>query len=101
MTARVRLALHLVALFVAYAVTAKLGLTFDAVSGVATTVWPPTGLSLAALLFGGRQLWPAIALAAFAVNVDAGAPLAAAAGIAAGNTLEAVTGAWLLGKVGF
>jgi signal transduction histidine kinase len=88
-------------LFVAYATTAKVGLSFDAVSGVATAVWPPTGISLCALALFGFELWPGIALAAFLVNAQTGIPLLAAVGIAAGNTLEAVAGAWLLRRVGF
>ena len=87
-------------LFVAYAITAKLGLSFDAVSGVATAVWPPTGISLAALLLFGFGLWPGITLAAFLVNAQTGVPLLAAAGMAVGNTLEAVAGAWLLRRAG-
>jgi signal transduction histidine kinase len=84
-----------------YFAAAKLGLAFDAVSGVATAVWPPTGISLAALVLFGRGLWPGIALGAFLVNAQTGIPIAAAAGIAVGNTLEALAGAWLLGRVGF
>src|SRR2546425_10171772 len=49
-------------LFAIYFATAKLGLMIDAVGGFATLVWPPTGISLAALLFFGLRLWPGIAL---------------------------------------
>ena len=80
-------------LFAIYAATAQLGLSFDALGGIATTVWPPTGIALAALLLRGVGLWPAIAAAAFAVNVATGIPLWGAAIIAVGNTLEAVVGA--------
>jgi len=79
-----------------YVVTAKVGLLMDAVSGFATTVWPPTGISLAALYLIGFRLWPGVALGAFVVNVTAGAPPLTALGMAAGNTLEAILGAWLL-----
>lgn len=78
-----------------YFVTARLGLTFNALGGVVSTVWPPSGVAMAALLLGGRRLWPGVALGAFAVNVQT-VGLAAAAGIATGNTLEAVVGATLL-----
>jgi signal transduction histidine kinase len=80
----------------AYVVTAKLGLLMDAVSGFATTVWPPTGIALATLYLFGLRLWPGIAIGAFGVNLTAGAPFLAACGMAAGNTLEAVVGVWLL-----
>src|SRR4051812_14438680 len=48
---------QLVVVFAAYFVLARLGLRFDAVSGVATTVWPPTGIALAAFLLYGSRLW--------------------------------------------
>jgi len=86
-------------LFVAYLVTARLGLRMDAVAGFATLVWPPTGISLAALLLFGRRLWPAVLLGALCANLLEGAPLPVALGIAAGNVLEALLGSWLLGEV--
>src|SRR5262245_42952153 len=101
MTAGIRRGLDYAVVFVAYVATARLGLTFDALAGIATTVWPPTGIALAALVLRGTNLWPAIALAAFAVNVPRGVPVWAAAIIAAGNTLEAVVGASLLRRFGF
>jgi signal transduction histidine kinase len=90
--------LRMVALFAAYVLTAKLGLTFDALAGIATTVWPPTGIAIASLVIGGRVLWPAVFLAAFVVNVTTAIPPWAALIIATGNTLEAVIGATLLSR---
>jgi signal transduction histidine kinase len=89
------------ALFVAYVATARLGLKFDALSGVATTIWPPSGIALAALFRFGLGAWPWITVAAFLVNLGAGAPLLAVFIIALGNTLEAVVGASLLRRLGF
>ena len=83
-------------LLVTYFVTAKLGLRMDAVGGFATTIWPPTGISLVALSLFGYRLWPGIALGAFLVNASAGAPFLTACGMAAGNTLEALIGTYLL-----
>lgn len=83
-------------LFGVYFFTAKLGLSLGAVSGFATLVWLPTGISLAALILFGYKLWPAILAAAFLVNFLAGAPLFAAIGISIGNTLEALVGVYLL-----
>ena len=71
----------------------------DATSGLATLVWAPTGIALAALLRFGVGLWPGITLGAFIVNVWTGAPVAVACGIAVGNTLEAVAGALLLDRI--
>jgi signal transduction histidine kinase/integral membrane sensor domain MASE1 len=84
-----------------YLGAARLGLALDPVGGFATLVWPPTGLALAALLGWGPRLWPGVALGAWLANAWAGAPPPVAAGIAVGNTLEAVVGAWALRRVGF
>ncbi len=83
----------------AYLAAARFGLSLAFGTKQVTAVWPPTGLALAALLAGGQRLWPGVALGAFAANALADEPLTAAAWIAGGNTLEAVTGAWLLRKV--
>lgn len=90
--------LKLSLLFAVYFITARLGLSLDAVSGFATVVWPPTGIALASLLFLGYRYWPAITAAAFLVNLVTGASWAVALGISAGNTLEALLGAYLLNR---
>src|SRR3989442_4639881 len=92
-------ALGMVLLFVAYTVTARLGLRMDAVAGFATLVWPPTGIALAALILFGWRLWPGVFAGALCVNLLVGASLPAASRIAAGNTLEALAGALLLRAV--
>lgn len=85
-----------IVLFAAYLVTARIGLSLHPVNEFATLIWPPTGIALAALFLYGYRLWPAVALGAFIVNHLIGAPVPQALGIAAGNTLEAVIGAYLL-----
>jgi PAS domain S-box-containing protein len=92
-------AAQLVGVCAAYVALGRVGLMMSPVHGFSTLVWPPSGLSLAAILLGGRRLWPAIAVGAFVTNLWAGAPPAAAATIAAGNTLEALVGAWATRKV--
>ena len=84
----------LCALSVAYFLTAKIGLSFHPVSGFATLVWPPSGIALAALLYFGYRFWPAITIAAFLINLVIGAPMLVALGIAIGNTLEPLLGAY-------
>jgi integral membrane sensor domain MASE1 len=64
-----------------------------------TAVWPPTGIALAALLLFGYRVWPGVVLGAFLANATTSAPLATAAGIALGNTLEALVGARLLRRL--
>jgi signal transduction histidine kinase len=90
----------IVALAGAYVVVARFGLAMDAVSGFATLVWPPTGLSLAALLLVDEDAWVGVVIGAFLTNVWAGASVPVAAGIAVGNTLEAVAAAWGLRRLG-
>lgn len=80
-----------VALAAAYLAAARLGLKVATVGRSVTLVWPPTGISLAALFLLGRRYWPGVALGAFLVNaLTPGVPVPAALGMAAGNTLEAV-----------
>jgi signal transduction histidine kinase len=94
-----RLVLRIAVLAATYTVVGRLGLMMEPVGGFATLVWPPSGISLAALVLYGRSLWPGVALGALIVNVWVGATLPVALGIALGNTLEAVLGAWALGKI--
>src|SRR5439155_2510273 len=89
----------LLALTSIYAGAARTGLMLDAIAGFATLVWAPTGIALAALLLFGYRLWPAVFVGAFAVNLWTGAPMLAALGIAVGNTLEAVAGAFALRRI--
>jgi PAS domain S-box-containing protein len=90
---------QLLALTVIYVVTGRLGLAISPVSRLATLVWPPTGVCLAALVLGGCRLWPAVAVGAFLTNLSTGAPPLAACGISVGNTLEAVVGALALRRI--
>jgi len=87
------------ALAIVYVGAARAGLKLDAIAGFATLVWAPTGIALAALLLFGYRLWPAVFVGAFAVNLWTGAPMLAALGIAVGNTLEAVAGAFALRRI--
>src|SRR5688572_24628771 len=93
-----RLLIAGVCVAVAYVAAARMGFLVAFAAEQITTVWAPTGIALAALLHWGRRLWPAIWLAAFAVNAASEAPLWTAAMIATGNTLEAVVAASLLGR---
>jgi signal transduction histidine kinase/CheY-like chemotaxis protein len=85
-----------------YLASAKLGLSLAFVAEQVSAVWPPTGIALAAVLLFGYQIWPGIALGAFIANATANEPILTACGIACGNTLEAMVGAWLLKRmIGF
>ena len=82
-----------------YVAAATLGLSLAPMHKSVSLVWPPTGIALAALLLFGYRLWPGIALGAFLINASTGVGLAVSAGIAAGNTLEAVAGTYLLRRL--
>lgn len=78
------------AVALAYFGAARLGLSLAFSTKLVTALWPPTGIAVAALLLGGYRVWPAIYLAAFAVNYLVGGAILTAAGIAVGNTLGPV-----------
>jgi signal transduction histidine kinase len=88
----------LLTLSAVYFGAAKLGLLLAFVHASATAVWPPTGIALAGLLLLGYGAWPAIALGAFVANITTHGSVATCLGIAAGNTLEALAGAWLVNR---
>jgi PAS domain S-box-containing protein len=97
----VRFALTLAAVAGAYVGAGKFGIDLSVAHGVITPVWAPSGIALAALVLLGPRAWPAVALGAFVVNATSGAGAAIAAGLAVGNTLEPLLGAYLLRRVGF
>jgi signal transduction histidine kinase len=82
-----------------YFAVAKLGFLAAVAHGVVSSAWPPSGVALAALLLWGPRYWPAITIGAFLVNASSGVPMAGAAGMGLGNTLEAVVGVVLLRRV--
>ena len=84
------------ALIVVYVVAGKLGLMLAFLNASATPVWPATGIALAAVLVLGAGAWPAILIGAFLVNITTTGALGSSLGIAAGNTLEALAGAYLV-----
>jgi anti-anti-sigma factor len=81
-----------------YFLAGKLGLQMAVVHPNATAVWAPTGIALAALLILGYGVWPAIFAGAFLVNLTTAGSLVTSLGIATGNTLEAVVGAFLVNR---
>jgi signal transduction histidine kinase/ActR/RegA family two-component response regulator len=85
-------------LTVVYFIAGKLGLKLAFLHASASPVWPNAGIALAALLVIGYRVWPAIFLGAFLVNLTTAGNLATSFGIATGNTLEAVCGAWLINR---
>jgi len=88
----------LLGLTVVYVVAGKLGLMLAFVHASATAVWPPTGIALAAFLLLGPRVWPAIFLGAFLVNITTEGSAWTSIGIATGNTLEGLVGAFLVAR---
>ena len=52
-----------------------------------------------AFLLIGHRVWPAILLGAFVVNITTAGSVATSIGIATGNSLEGLVGAYLVKKV--
>jgi integral membrane sensor domain MASE1 len=86
------------ALAVVYLVAAKLGLKLAFVHPNATAMWPPSGIALAAFLVFGYRVWPGIFAGALLANVASESTVATLLGIATGNTLEGLTGAYLVNR---
>lgn len=80
----------------AYVIFAEFGFSLAFATKQVTAVWPPTGIALAALLLCGYRVWPGIWLGAFISNAVSHEPALTAAGIAVGNTIGPLLGAFLL-----
>jgi signal transduction histidine kinase len=93
--------LQLAVVALAYWFAARVSLELALVHGQVTPIWPPTGIALVAMLILGRRVWPAVFVAALAVNLPIGPSPLGATAIAAGNTLAPLTAAALLGLTGF
>ena len=79
-----------------YLVAGKFALQLAYLNTSATAVWPPTGIALAAFLILGYRVWPGVFLGAFLVNITTAGTIATSLGIATGNTLEGIIGAYLV-----
>lgn len=88
--------MRLIGIAAAYFITGKAGLLFAPLNSSATAVWPPTGIALAAMLFYGYRVWPAVFAGAVLVNISTTGDVASSLGIAMGNTLEALAGTFLV-----
>src|SRR5215469_3213530 len=86
----------LIGIGLTYFVLAKSGLALALIHPSASSVWPPTGFALAAIVLWGYRAWPAIFLAAMIANAPAAGSIGTAISIATGNSLEALVGAALI-----
>jgi signal transduction histidine kinase len=87
---------QVILLAVVYHFAARLGLSMAYLQSNTSPVWPPTGIALAALLIFGLSRWPGITLGVLLGSLLTGAPFDLALGMALGNTLEALVGAFIL-----
>jgi signal transduction histidine kinase len=81
----------------AYFLVGKIGLVL-AVPAIAAPACTPTGVGLAALLVAGYRVWPGIFWGAFVVGIGSSSDVAVSLGVAAGNTIENLAGAWLVNR---
>ena len=93
---QVALNLGLAAVYVA---AGRLGRAVDPTGGLATAVWPPSGIALAAILLFGRRVTPGIYIGAVGAHLLKGASVPLALGMAIGNAGEAFIGGLLLRRV--
>src|ERR1700709_1684844 len=82
--------LFLIALAFLIFAAAKLGLSLAIPPNVITAVWPPAGIALAAVLWKGKWVWPAIWLGTLFGSIP-GYQISALLGV--GAVLQALAGA--------
>jgi PAS domain S-box-containing protein len=92
-------ACQLVGIALAYFALAKLGLAVASINPSASPIWPPSGFALAAVLLWGARIWPAVFVAALAVNVLTTGSVGTSLAIALGNTLECLVTGFLLNRL--
>lgn len=98
--------LRFVALVAIFFVAGKVGMLLKEPNSGVSPIWPATGIALAGLLLWGYSLWPAIFLGACLIDVTSHSSIHASVplgilhtvGIASGDTLEALVGAWLVNR---
>ena len=92
---------------IAYALVGRLALTLAIPPGYATAIFPPAGIAVAAVLLWGLKCLPGVFLGSLAMNLwislghnpFSGPMLMLSACVAAGSTLQAGLGAFLVRRV--
>ncbi|WAL61647.1 sensor histidine kinase [Thermocoleostomius sinensis] len=85
----------------AYLLTARLSLAVLNLGSSASPVWPPAGIALAALVWGGQSASLGVALGALLSNYTLGVSWQLSAGSVVGTTLQAIVGESLLRRYRF
>ncbi|MES0209689.1 MASE1 domain-containing protein [Mesorhizobium sp. M0028] len=95
--------LHLGLFITVYVLGCGFAQSLAIIPGTGISIWPPSGLFIATLVFASRYSWPWWVLGACLAELFSNflwfhTPLPAAFLIFAGNALEAVAGAWLVNQ---
>lgn len=88
--------LAIITLALVYIISAKIGLLLAFEQESISAVWPPSGIALAAILFGGLRLWPGVFIGAFLVNLYLALSFSVSLSIAVGSTLEALIAGYFI-----
>src|SRR5262245_12205898 len=96
--------LHLGLFVTAYVLAAGFAQLLAIVPGTGISIWPPSGLFIATLVFAPKHSWPWWVLGGFLAELLGNVlwfhnPLPVAFLIYTGNALEAAAGAWLVNRV--
>jgi diguanylate cyclase (GGDEF)-like protein/PAS domain S-box-containing protein len=92
---------RVIAVGLAYFVSAKLGLATPYINPHITLMWLATGIAVAALMRWGYICWPGIFLGALATNFSIDASPLLDTSIALGDTLSPLLATWLLRRLKF
>ena len=85
-------------ILVIYFLSGKLGLSIAFLNKSASPIWPATGIAIVSIIMLGYRLWPAIFAGAFILNMITTPSVLVSLGIALGNTLEGLAGAYLINR---
>ncbi|HSD62510.1 MAG TPA: MASE1 domain-containing protein [Ignavibacteriaceae bacterium] len=88
--------LKIFAIAILYFVGGKIGLGLAFIDPSVSSVWPPTGIAIAALYILGDKVWPSVFLGAFFVSLTTYGSFFTSLGIACGNTIEAVLAVYFI-----
>jgi PAS domain S-box-containing protein len=94
-----RVVLWNVALGALYLGIARISLAAATEHRVVSSLWPPSGIALFALLRYGNWLWPGVFLGAFTLNATSSTGVVPATFIGVGDMLEALVGAFVIQRL--
>lgn len=89
-------AVQLLLLTMVEVIVGSIGFELGLMGHHVSMVWPPAGVSVAALLLLGYRVWPAVAIGAFLTSYGNNAPLVFCVASSLANVSEALLSAWLL-----